>query len=121
MEILIVEDDQVSMNLLKAQLESEGHTVHESADGAQAFRMLEKHRSSEMIISDIHLPNIDGYTLLSMIRNSEKYKSMHFILYTSYYTHKSNETLAYELGADQYVRKSGHAKEILNAVHASGV
>ena len=118
MKVLIADDNQVNSDLLKAQLESEGHTVFTAVDGIGAYTaMRENGQTPDLIIADAKMPRVDGYTFLSMVRNSEKYKSIPFILYSAYFQSKSNEVMAYELGANRYVRKSGLAREILDAVH----
>jgi DNA-binding response OmpR family regulator len=118
MKLLIVEDDKVYNNLLTAVFEAEGYDVLRAYDGNEAYKLIENSLAVELIISDIQLPKIDGYTFLAMIRNSLKYKAIPFILYSACFTTKTNETMAYELGASIYIRKSGHAKEIIEAAGA---
>ena len=60
MNILIAEDDQVARDLLKAQLEADGHTVRTATDGIQAFGMMENNQSTDLVIADGHMPMLDG-------------------------------------------------------------
>lgn len=117
MKLLIVEDDKVYNNLLAAMFEAEGHDVLRAYDGNEAYQFMEKGLGIELIISDIRLPKIDGYTFLSMIRNSPKHQAIPFILYSSSFTNKADEIMAYELGANLYIRNLAQTKNIVEAAN----
>jgi len=72
MRILMV-DDMISMRqVMLHMLRSLGHTdVDEAADGLQAFNLLNKN-SYDLLITDYHMPKMDGRQLLKSIRSSEK-------------------------------------------------
>lgn len=72
MKILMV-DDMISMrHVMLHMLRSLGHTdVDEAADGLQAFSLLNKN-SYDLLITDYHMPKMDGRQLLKSIRSSEK-------------------------------------------------
>ena len=72
MRILMV-DDMISMrHVMLHMLRSLGHTdVDEAADGLQAFNLLNKN-SYDLLITDYHMPKMDGRQLLKSIRSSEK-------------------------------------------------
>ncbi|MBI1767302.1 MAG: response regulator [Bacteroidetes bacterium] len=119
MKILIVEDDIVSNKLLTAVLEGDGHEVVKAYNGVEGYKALGNKTSPELIISDVQLPLIDGYTLLSMVRGSLSYYSIPFILYTAKSVSRSQEVLAYELGASVYLKHSPRStREIVIAVNA---
>jgi DNA-binding response OmpR family regulator len=115
MKILIVEDDEVCNNLLKALLEAEGHSVFTTDNGIKGLLALETD-AIELVISDAQLPMMNGFTFLSMIKKDLRHKAIPFIMYTACFIDRAHESLAYDLGADKYLRKSGHSKEILQAV-----
>ena len=117
MKILIVEDNEISNNLLTVILEAEGYDVLRAYNGCNAYKIIEKNTDIELVISDIQMPIIDGYTLLSMVRGNEKYKNIHFILYSAYFTYLNNKKMAYELGADLFIAKTGHNQVILDAAN----
>src|SRR5690349_1119298 len=98
MKILIVEDDQVCNNLLKALLEAEGHSVFTTTNGLEALLTMERNEI-ELIISDIFLPRLNGFTFLSILRHDPKYKTIPFIMYTAHFMNRAHKTLAYDLGA----------------------
>ena len=60
MNILVVDDSETNRKLLRVNLETEGHTILEAADGLEALATLEREKV-DAIISDILMPNMDGY------------------------------------------------------------
>ena len=117
MNILIVDDVAVNLKLLRAQLEAEDHAVFEAQDGVEALEVLEE-KPVDLVISDILMPRMDGYHLCTEIRNSKKFASLPFIVYTATYTSPADEKLSLELGADRYLRKPAAAAEIKQTIKA---
>jgi len=70
MNVLIVDDRAISRELLRAQLQSEGHAVVEAANGIEALELIERDHV-DAVISDILMPEMDGFRLCQKIRNSE--------------------------------------------------
>src|SRR5919108_1505586 len=65
--VLVVEDDRWGRKIISDILRRDGYEVIEAPDGAQAVELLE-HRSFDLIISDVVMPNMDGLKLLDHIR-----------------------------------------------------
>ncbi len=68
-QILIVEDDKELSQLFQKVLEKNGYQVKSASDGAQALDVLDK-EYIDLIISDIMMPVMDGYELVSELRFS---------------------------------------------------
>jgi len=68
-QILIVEDDKELSQLFQKVLEKNGYQVKSASDGAQALEVLDK-EYIDLIISDIMMPVMDGYELVSELRFS---------------------------------------------------
>src|ERR1041384_6115318 len=117
MKILIAEDNPTNLKLLRSQLEAEGHSVLDAADGVEALDVLAR-TGVEAIISDILMPQMDGYRLCYEVRKDERWRHLPFIFYTSTYTSPSDEKLARDLGADCFIRKPSSAEVILAALHS---
>ena len=104
MHLLIADDHAIKLQLLRAQLLAEGHTVLEATNGVEALQVLE-HATVDAVISDILMPKMDGFQLCLEIRRSEKLKALPFVLYTSTYSSLDDRQLALSVGADRYVVK----------------
>jgi signal transduction histidine kinase len=115
MNILIVDDEAANQRLLSAILESEGHSVLEAADGAEAMAVLERQKV-DAVISDILMPQMDGYRFCYEVRSSELFRDLPFIFYTSSYTSPSDKKLGLEIGADKFLTKPVPASEIIQAL-----
>ncbi|EPG64531.1 response regulator [Leptospira wolffii] len=111
MIILIVDDSFQNRKLLAAQLEREDRKILTSANGVEALEILEK-MEVDLIISDILMPQMDGYQFCSNVKQNEKWKSIPFIIYTATYTSSSDEKLSFDLGADAFIKKPASSKFI---------
>jgi signal transduction histidine kinase len=112
---LIVEDNETSSKLLQAVLESEGFETFIANDGQEALKILES-QSVDCIVSDVMMPNIDGYRLIYKVRRDIRLKSIPFIMYTASSLSGEDEEFAMRLGVNKYVRKPGKAKEVVAAI-----
>jgi diguanylate cyclase (GGDEF)-like protein/PAS domain S-box-containing protein len=116
MNILIVDDIPINLKLLRAQLEAEGLVALQAADGVEALLVLER-EPVDAIISDILMPNMDGFRLCLEVRKSDRFRSLPFIFYTSTYSSPEDRRLAQSIGADQYIVKPASTPVILAALH----
>src|SRR5437764_1210408 len=112
--ILVVEDDPVEMKRLCIDLEEAGFSTVTATDGADA---IEKARLAppDLMISDIFMPTVDGFTLCRAARNDVRLASVPIILRTAGAIQKSDETMARSMGASSLVSK----KQDINALLAS--
>lgn len=82
--ILIVEDDQPLRQALRDTLGIAGHQVLTSGDGENALQQLQKHDEISLVISDVQMQPMDGYTLLNTLK--VKYPELPVVLMTAYGT-----------------------------------
>jgi signal transduction histidine kinase len=113
--ILIVDDYGANRKPLRAQLEAEGHRVLEAGDGLEALQVLEREPVAA-VISDLFLPNMDGFQLCRELRRSEKFNALPFIHYTSTYTSEEEQKLSESVGADQFLIKPISPRTLLAAL-----
>ena len=66
--VLIIDDDPMTVSLLQGELESEGFRVMAVADGVSGLAAVRQHRPATVIL-DIHLPKLDGWAVLSELKN----------------------------------------------------
>ena len=115
MNILIVDDIATNRKLLRVTLEAEGHNTLEAADGVEALQILAR-ETVDAVISDILMPNMDGFRLCHALRKSERLHALPFIIYTSTYTSPGDVKLAQTVGADKYLTKPAPTADVLNAL-----
>ena len=115
MKILIVDDIAGNRKLLRVTLEAEGHVTLEAADGVEALQVL-AYESVDAVISDILMPNMDGYRFCHEVRKSDRFSALPFIFYTSTYTSPTDMTLAETVGADKYLVKPAPVRSLLDAL-----
>ena len=116
MNLLIVDDHLINLKLLRAQLESEGHTVFEAHDGVDALALLERQRV-DAVISDILMPRMDGYRLCHEIRKHARLRDLPIIIYTATYISPGDEKLAFDMGANKYLMKPVSVEILIAALH----
>ena len=93
MKILVADDDPINRKYLRALLAPEGYTVVECKDGLTTLAYL-KQNPCDAVISDILMPQMDGYRLCYEIRKSKKLRDTPFILYTATYLSAADEKTA---------------------------
>ena len=109
MRILLVEDEVNLARGLTYNLEAEGYKVSLAVDGKQALEQVNE-GGFDLVILDIILPFIDGYDVLKEIRRL--YARLPVIILTAK-LEEGDRVLGLELGADDYLTKPFHLKELL--------
>jgi len=113
-KILIIEDDILYIENIKILLEEEGFEVLSAANGFDGIDEA-KNNIPGLIICDIMLPDIDGYSVLVELRKREKTKLIPFIFLTAK-AEMTDLRRGMNLGADDYLTKPFHAEDLLTAV-----
>jgi DNA-binding response OmpR family regulator len=106
--VLVIDDEQSILDMLKYSLEDEGYSVDVAADGDSAMNMLVEH-SPDLVLLDIKLPDIDGYRLLEQIRK----KSEVPVIMLTGVDHPVSIQHSVTLGADDYVTKPFRLDQLL--------
>ncbi len=106
--ILVVEDSVTSRTLLRALLEQEGCEVMTASDGIEAFAMFKEHEF-DMVVSDVDMPRMSGFTLTEKIRSDPRLAKIRVILITSLDS-EEDQAHGFSVGADAYVVKSDFDK-----------
>lgn len=113
-KILVVEDDIDLNNLIRTVLESKGHEVFSALNGKEALDALEL-THIDLIISDIMMPRMDGFALLSDIRQANLAMPVLLITAKGSYDDKNR---GFSSGADDYMVKPIDIKELVLRVNA---
>ena len=101
--ILYVEDNPDNRNLIRRVLNAEGYAVVEAAQAAQAINRLEQEKV-DLILMDINMPDMDGYTLTAKIKRMEKYSKIPILAVTANVMRGDREK-SLEAGCDGYIQK----------------
>jgi two-component system OmpR family response regulator len=112
-KILVVEDDQTLLNVLKYNLVKEGYDVLTAADGVQALDAARSKRP-DMIVLDIMLPKLDGFEVCRILRKEMTTP----ILMLTAKAEETDKVVGLELGADDYMTKPFSMREFLARVKA---
>ena len=102
--ILYVEDNPDNRSLIRRVLEAEGYQVVEAPNAESALNLLEKQGSPDLILMDINMPDMDGYTLTAKIKKMEKYKNIPIVAVTANVMRGDREK-SLEAGCDGYIQK----------------
>jgi len=113
-KILIIEDDPNMRKLVKYNLEKEGYAVIPAESGNEGLRLARQEKPDLMVV-DVLLPKMDGFTICRMLRYDEKFKHLPIILLTSQVTEKHKST-GKEVGGDVYLTKPYKPEVLLEKV-----
>ncbi|MDI6743571.1 MAG: diguanylate cyclase, partial [Smithella sp.] len=104
MKILLVDDNGENREILRLIIEKQGNEVVEAEDGQDGLNKALDHKP-DLIISDILMPNMDGFQFLKNMKNNELLKSIPFIFYSAVYTGSKDKELACSLGSLAFFEK----------------
>ena len=108
MKILLVEDDIMLNEMIDEYITSTGHIIKSVKTGNDAFNTLEKEKF-DLLILDINLPDIDGFTILEKMHEQ---KRMIPTIYISALIDIEDISRAFDLGCFDYLKKPFHLKEL---------
>ncbi len=108
MKILIAEDDKDLRHLLYEQLSGEGYEVVSASNGKEAYDMFVS-ESPDMAILDIMMPLMDGFSLLTKIRETTEMP----VIFLTAKGDESDKVCGLRLGADDYLVKPWSLNELL--------
>ena len=112
-KLLIVDDEEKIREIIKKYAVFEGHTVIEAKDGMDAIEKFKNH-SCDLIILDIMMPELDGFSTAKEIRKTSSVP----IIMLSARSEEYDKIHGFELGIDDYVVKPFSPKELFMRVEA---
>jgi two-component system, cell cycle sensor histidine kinase and response regulator CckA len=112
MKVLIVDDNDQGLYLLRTVLEHAGHEVWPTGDGAEALALAGK-QVPDAIITDILMPRLDGFALCRAVRESEKLGGIPVLLYSATYTDAKDRAFGLSVGADRFLEKPMEPENLL--------
>lgn len=103
-KILLVDDNPQNLYMLEVLLESRGYLIEKAANGKIGLEMAAIN-PPDMVISDILMPTMDGFSFCKAWKSTESLMNIPFIFYTATYTDPKDESLALSLGAERFLVK----------------
>ena len=113
--IITVDDSSTMRRMVSFTLKSAGYDVLEANDGAEALNLL-RARPVDMVISDINMPNMNGFQLLTEIKKDERLKHLPVLMVTAE-ARKEDIVLAAQSGAAGYIVKPFTKATLEDKVH----
>jgi DNA-binding response OmpR family regulator len=113
--ILVAEDDRNVSNLIREIVERKGNTALVAKDGDEAYKIFTSFKI-DLIVTDLKMPNMDGMTLISLIRQRDS--RVPIIIVTGYGSDR-NRVLAEQYGVNEILSKPCSVVDISNAIDTS--
>ena len=112
--ILVVEDEETNFTYLKLLLQKNNATVIRADNGKDAIRLCVKEKDVKLVIMDINLPDIDGYTATKEIKS--RYPHLPVIAHTAFALEEDREKCL-NSGCDDYISKPAYPAELIEKVN----
>jgi PAS domain S-box-containing protein len=111
-KILSVDDHLDNLYLIEAAARGCGHEVVSARHGIEGMRELEK-GSFDVVVSDILMPEMDGFRFCREVKTREEFKHIPFVFYTATYTGPKDRDLGLSLGASRFIVKPTDPAEFI--------
>ncbi len=114
MKILVVDDEELIREVIVEYLKNEGYEYIEAKDGYDAIDMVKFHNDIDLIIMDIMMPNLDGFSACKEIK---KIKDIPTIVLSAR-SEEFDKLTGFDLGIDDYITKPFSPKELIARIKA---
>ncbi|MBI4227273.1 MAG: response regulator [Candidatus Omnitrophica bacterium] len=109
--ILVVDDEPMVVRMVSDRLRMEGYDVLVAMDGQEGLAKAQT-EAPDLIILDLMLPNLNGYSVCSVLKRDPRYQKIPIVIFTAKID-ESEEEMKLLSGADAFVRKPFKASELL--------
>ncbi len=115
-KILVIDDDRAINELIKVNLELVGYTVVQAYDGIEGFAVAKQELPS-LIILDVMMPDVDGYTVAQRVRLNPELKNTPILMLTAL-SQLNDKVKGFDIGVDDYLVKPFEMEELKVRVRA---
>ena len=115
-KILVIDDDSAINELIKINLELSGYSVVQALDGIEGFAIAKQEKPS-LIILDVMMPDVDGYTVAQRVRMNPELKDVPILMLTAL-SQLNDKIRGFDIGVDDYLVKPFEMEELLVRVRA---
>lgn len=118
-QLLVAEDNAINQNVISNQLEALGYSYDIANNGEEAFELIRSNNYA-MLLTDLHMPIVDGYTLATTIREWERTQNQQRIPIVAYTANalKGERDRCIECGMDDYLTKPIALKDLKSKLAA---
>lgn len=114
--IVIVDDDPSILELVRVNLEMQGHTVISAGDGETGYALVQQHKP-QLAVLDVMMPGLDGYTVCQRIRKNPNIGDVPVLMLTALGV-VEDKVKGFDVGADDYLVKPFEIPELMVRVRA---
>ena len=115
MRVLIVDDREDNRLVAESMLVGSGYTVETASNGVEALEKA-KQFHPDLIVSDILMPEMDGYEFCQAVKNDKELRNIPFVFYTATYVESGDEKLAMAMGASRFIIKPAEPVVFLDII-----
>lgn len=113
--VLVVDDNAQNRYLLEVLLEGHGYATAIASNGAEALASA-RHQPPDLVIADILMPVMDGYSLCRLLKTDADLNQIPFIFYTATYTEPEDREFAIGLGAERFLIKPQDPEALIRII-----
>jgi two-component system alkaline phosphatase synthesis response regulator PhoP len=115
-KVLVVDDEEPILELLKYNLEKNGYEVKTAQDGARAVDIARKF-VPDLVLLDIMMPKMDGVETCRLLRDLPELQKM-FVVFLTARSEEYSEVAAFDIGADDYITKPIKPRALMSRISA---
>ena len=115
-KILVIEDELAINELIKVNLELSGYKVFQALDGIKGFA-LAKQELPSLVVLDVMMPEVDGFTVAQRIRQNEDTKNIPILMLTAL-SQLNDKVKGFDIGVDDYLTKPFEMEELKVRIRA---
>ncbi|MEK7437468.1 MAG: response regulator [Pseudomonadota bacterium] len=112
--ILLIDDDEASLDFMRHVMRVDGHELAHAADGEQGLALVQQFRP-ELIICDVVMPHLGGYAVLETVRADPQFSKLPVLLFSAFMTEEAR-AMALQRGATEVLAKPFDLEQLHGAV-----
>lgn len=114
-KILLIEDDSLIVKIYTTRLKADGYEIVSAEDGEKGLEVAQQEKP-DLILLDVMMPKIDGFTVIQTLRADEQFKNTPIIMYSNL-AQEAESKRAIEVGATEFITKANISPtELVNKI-----
>jgi DNA-binding response OmpR family regulator len=114
-KIVVLDDDRVTLRMLEEVLSQENVQIFTARDGDEGYKLILK-ETPDIVISDLLMPNVDGFDLCRKIKKEPQLANTKIIIMSAVYKGYYHKSEIRESGADDFILKPIDTDDLKNKV-----